>query len=98
MISWKSKASFYKSIGMPSWFISQKREEFYQMKTGLDDGYPLPKHVIDGWRNPLIIQDWRSGMTLRDTAKKHGVSHEKVRDLTNGLNRSPEAANETPTF
>lgn len=28
-IKWKTKKAFLKSIGMPEWWISQKREEYF---------------------------------------------------------------------
>jgi len=29
MMEWKSMAKFYRSIGMPQWWISQKQQEFF---------------------------------------------------------------------
>ena len=52
------------------------------MKTGIDDGVPMTRWAINLWRDPIIIADRKSGLSLRDVAKKHGVSHEKVRYLT----------------
>lgn len=37
-MKWKDKAKFYRSIGMPEWWISQKREEFYSKTTNQNRG------------------------------------------------------------
>lgn len=60
--------------------------------TGLDDGPPLPTHVVNAWKKPLVISRWENGQTLRDIAREFGISHETVRAWTNGLSRNKGAS------
>ena len=52
-----------------------------ELKTGLDDGPPLPKNAIDAWRNPKIIKMRENGLSLRAIATKFNLSHEGVRAI-----------------
>lgn len=51
------------------------------MKTGLDDGPPLPKNSIAAWRNPEIIKMRNKGSSLRAIANMFNLSHEGVREI-----------------
>lgn len=51
------------------------------MKTGLDDGPPLPRYLLDERRNIEIINLRKGGLSLRSIATKFNLSHEGVRDI-----------------
>lgn len=51
--------------------------------TGLDDGPPLPKHILKARRNMKIIDMRATGKSLRFIAEKFNMSHEGVRALLN---------------
>jgi len=58
----------------------------------LECGVRLPAHVVNMWRKPRLIADWKSGMTLRDLAAKYGVSHETARKWTEHYTRTVGAS------
>lgn len=66
------------------------------MQTGLDDGPPLPRWVINQWKRERLTNDWKAGATLRDLAAKYEVSHETARAWTEcqtrkvGASRRPQ--------
>lgn len=65
---------------------------------GLDDGPPLPRSVVNGWKRDRIMVEWKGGATLRDLAAKYEVSHETVHAWTEneprpaGASRRPHSA------
>jgi hypothetical protein len=54
------------------------------MKTGLDDGPPLPAHVVTAWKTSKARELRATGLDLRTIAKRLDVSHETIRVWTAG--------------
>lgn len=50
----------------------------------LECGVRLPRASINLWLKPRVIEQWKSGATLRECAKAHGVSHDTVRLWVSG--------------
>lgn len=56
-------------------------------RTGLDDGPPLPAHVIRAWKKPRAIAMFQSGATLRQIGAALDISHETARVWCRGISR-----------
>jgi len=54
-----------------------------KLRTGIDDGPPLPKSVINAWKLPQILAMRKVGNSLRSIAKKFDVSHQYIADILN---------------
>ena len=51
------------------------------LRTGIDDGPPLPSRSIAAWRDPEIIKMREQGCSFRMIAKQFKMSHEGVRAI-----------------
>lgn len=52
-----------------------------QLMNGLDDGPPLPRSVINGWKGDIAVTLRRNGSSLREIAEHVKLSHEGIREI-----------------
>jgi DNA-binding NarL/FixJ family response regulator len=50
-----------------------------RQKTGLDDGPPLPAHVVSAWKRERALKLREEGRSLREIGATLDVSYETIR-------------------